>query len=448
MPDPNGLREGVARVLATEKAYDLARICEGFGLTPGDDTNPWDSRRLYVLRCMAGHTEEEAASVAEAVLGSYRAPELREVLNVFRQGGRPDLSELTRRKILGHLASLDDALSGRLDLIEFLERVWPIRGARSEDYRCEDLAGEIWMHMVNNRGDWAYGYLFERLGALSASDRRFMDFLDLCVDPVIRDGGDRDTLIASLNVLLRPDGFAFRPTGQLSGSTVYRVAPLSQGVVGEPKNLIFAAGGHKPDLVLADAINNDVRIVRNAEHCLVYSEPIPDSGLLWLDLVRWWAGQTGADTGPQTERALFDRLDASLASEPEHLFFHRYFKRFRRALGDRLPALVPQVYLHYDPHTVRSRAKGKILPRQRMDFLFLFSAQERVVVEIDGKHHYTHADGRSSPELYAEMVAADRQLRLLGYEVYRFGGQELVREGATEKIDAFLAALLTKHGIA
>lgn len=42
------------------------------------------------------------------------------------------------------------------------------------------------------------------------------------------------------------------------------------GVRGEMKNLIFAADGPKPRIVISDAINNDLQIVENAEYCLVY----------------------------------------------------------------------------------------------------------------------------------------------------------------------------------
>jgi very-short-patch-repair endonuclease len=302
--------------------------------------------------------------------------------------------------------------------------------------------------MVSNPGDWDYAYLFQRLGALGASDRRFLDFLESCVDPVVRDGNEQESLVASLNVLLRPDGFVLRPTEKISGAVVYRADRVSDGVAGAAKNLIFAAGSYKPDLVLEDAINNDVRIVRNAEHCLIYSEPLPADGLLWSDLVRWWAKQTRVEIGPAAERSLFDRLYGSLGSDPERLFFRRFFTRFRKDLGGRLPALVPQVYLHYDPLTVRSRAQGRVLPRQRMDFLFLFSDRERVVIEIDGRHHYSCEDGSASPKRYAAMVAADRQLRLLGYEVYRFGGHEFSINGASAHIDDFLATLLKKYGCA
>ncbi len=59
-----------------------------------------------------------------------------------------------------------------------------------------------------------------------------------------------------------------------------------------------------------------------------------------------------------------------------------------------------------------------------MDFLVLLAARRRVVIEVDGAEHYSEHN-RPSPRRYAEMVRADRDLRLAGYEVYRFGGAEL-----------------------
>lgn len=46
---------------------------------------------------------------------------------------------------------------------------------------------------------------------------------------------------------------------------------------------------------------------------------------------------------------------------------------------------------------------------------------------MDGQQHYSQ-DGKAKPALYAEMVRDDRELRLKGYEVYRFGGYELMDE--------------------
>jgi very-short-patch-repair endonuclease len=68
------------------------------------------------------------------------------------------------------------------------------------------------------------------------------------------------------------------------------------------------------------------------------------------------------------------------------------------------------------------------------------------VIEVDGKQHYS--DGEiSSPSRYAEMVHADRELRLLGYEVYRFGGAELAGETGESLVREFFVRLFRKHGI-
>jgi hypothetical protein len=57
----------------------------------------------------------------------------------------------------------------------------------------------------------------------------------------------------------------------------------ARGVRGELKNLIFAASGPKPKIILRDAVNNDLEIVENAEHCLVYDRPLAQTGLAAAD---------------------------------------------------------------------------------------------------------------------------------------------------------------------
>jgi len=62
-----------------------------------------------------------------------------------------------------------------------------------------------------------------------------------------------------------------------------------KGVNGQIKNLIFAADGLKPELVLSDALDNTIEIVENASFCLVYDLPILQTGLLWSHLTEWWS---------------------------------------------------------------------------------------------------------------------------------------------------------------
>ena len=223
--------------------------------------------------------------------------------------------------------------------------------------------------------------------------------------------------------------------------------PGLQGVDGELKNLIFAARGPKPRIVLRDAINNVIEIVEHADKCLVYDRELAGAGLSWGSLTALWA-DTFPALSADPARSLFLRLRESLDSPAERVLFSAYGARYGLAGGDAVPALVPQVYLHYDPYTLRELAarEGEPLKRQRMDFLLLLPGRTRVVIEVDGKHHY--ADGNTaSPQRYAEMVAEDRRLRLTGYEVYRFGGAELPSDdpGASERVRVFFDELLARH---
>ena len=215
------------------------------------------------------------------------------------------------------------------------------------------------------------------------------------------------------------------------------------GVDSPAKNLIFAANGPKPELVLRDAINNDVEITRNAEFCLVYERPIPADGLKFGHLIDWWRAREGYQQDVDDRavgHALHSRLLASLGdNQAERIVLTTYARRYRDAFD--VPALIPQVYLHYDPQTQRQRERAGQRPgplaRQRMDFLLLFSERHRVVLEVDGRQHYATEDGMASPTLYGQMVAEDRRLRLTGYEVYRFGGAELARADAPQLLTRF-----------
>ncbi len=104
----------------------------------------------------------------------------------------------------------------------------------------------------------------------------------------------------------------------------------------------------------------------------------------------------------------------------ERFIFERYCARYRTH-GFDIPALIPQVYLHYDPYTRRA---GGTLPRQRMDFLLLLPPPPG---RAGARRHpaLRRRRGPRQPGRYAEMVAADRELQLAGYEVYRFGGHEI-----------------------
>jgi very-short-patch-repair endonuclease len=363
------------------------------------------------------------------------------------------ISSITRRNIFDEILVLGQNshkwFFGRYDLVAFLHRIFPLDKMPSiTDDRYQTAADEISQHMINN-DDWDFDFLFNYLGLTNGNDEQLLRFLEEIVHPLVRTPSEQEEFVEIFNKHLVRDGYQLQARDQISGYPIYRAVRKGNDVVKqEVKNLIFAADGPKPEIVLEDSISNKIRIVKNEQYCLVYDLPIPSTGLRWTDLVDWWANRKGK-TSPtiETERELYNRLNKSLTSEPERLFFYTYFKKVRSSFSDKLPALIPQVYLHYDPYTLRELQGSRRLNRQRMDFLILFSNQERIVIEIDGKQHYSDDDGKANSIKYSEMVAEDRKLRLAGYEIYRFGGHELQTEDKTTIIEEFIRGLFRKHGI-
>ncbi|MFJ2195371.1 hypothetical protein [Streptomyces violaceusniger] len=220
-----------------------------------------------------------------------------------------------------------------------------------------------------------------------------------------------------------------------------------RGLRGGLRNLIFAAT-QKPEIVWRDVAAGTIEITKNKQYCLLYDRPVDASGLMWGQLAEWWRLQDGNYALPREglQRTLRNRLAASL-NEPEELMLNTYWQLcVSRGFAD-APALLPQVYLHYDllTHNQRmDRAEGQVLARQRMDFLLLASGGRRYVLELDGKQHYSRENGQAAPELYADMVREDRRIRLQGYEVYRFGGAEFVnKQEVRAMLREFFAELLS-----
>lgn len=221
-----------------------------------------------------------------------------------------------------------------------------------------------------------------------------------------------------------------------------------RGADGQLRNLIFASAGQKPEIVLRDAIANVVEVTRHADSCLFYDRPLTAAGLTWGGLMDWWRATVGhaGKNDLDIARSLYNRLSAAVRHNPvERLVFRTYCERYASPAARETPALLPQVYLHFDPLTRKQRqGRHSVLARERMDFLLLLPKAVRIVLEVDGKQHY--ADGETaSPQLYSQMAAEDRRLRLRGYEVYRFGGFELSQPEATAMLRAFFDDLLEKH---
>jgi hypothetical protein len=176
-------------------------------------------------------------------------------------------------------------------------------------------------------------------------------------------------LVARINPRLAAAGLELRETGVADGYPVFALV-ATRSRAGRPKNLVFASPV-KPDLRLSDAINNEIEIVSNVDKVLVYDRPIGAEGIRWRDLQEWWKATRRLGSDEEAKTQLYRRLRQSLPanSPPQQRLFDLYHEIHRDAVQD-LPALLREVWLHWDPKTVRARGADALL-HLRMDFLLL-----------------------------------------------------------------------------
>lgn len=456
------LREAIAAALHQVRAHDLPEQCTLLGLADGTGDEAFRSKRLYVTSRLKQHTETTLLELAHRVLQNFDSDALTDLVSEHELPDTLRISEMTRRSVLNSFDAVDELLgsqgqAGAAERLDILAPAWDGRGPSGTFLKT--LRNEFDQHYIRN-ADWAHSEMLEHCGALKCAQHRFVSLIEMVLRPEARTGDEQTTLAARIDEILKPDGYSVQRSGFISGHPVFEVIRRQSGVSGTPKNLIFASTGYKPEIVLTDFVNNDVQITKHGELCLIYDRPISSSaGLSWLDLVEWWNDRESIDDVAAARSQLGQRLMASLPSSSpgEYAIFSTYFKEFSARLGNSLPALLTQVYLHYDPQTARERRQDAVFVRQRMDFLLLLSGGARVVIEVDGQHHYA-VDGQASPALYAEMIAEDRMLGLRGYDVYRFGGSEFgdTRQGQTgwqvgprshQLVKQFFERLFLRHDV-
>lgn len=390
------LIEAIAWQMAEAKAYNLPKLCEEYDLQEevieGNEQEAYQSKRLYVLHRLSDKSDDFILSLSKKLIKDLDSDIIGNALDNYLDGEYFKISKVTRRNISEEFNALGNEIS--------------------------DIP-------------------------IYSLDKNFISFIEEFLHPDSYCKEEAKSLVEKLDKHLLKDGFRLTVEIDKYGRSIYRCA-TDDGVSGKVKNVIFAANGPKPEIVLPDALNNNISIVKNSEYCLVYDKPITVNGLKWIDLVKWWSEKNEIERNAECAKELLVRLRASISSPPESIFFDTYYREYTR-LKNKMPALLPQVYLHYDPFSIK-RHGFKYLLRQRMDFLLLLNNNKRIVIEIDGVQHYAESD-KPSPKLYSSMVSADRELKLLGYEVYRFGGFELNQQNATDTIKSFFDTLFEKHKI-
>jgi hypothetical protein len=421
----------------------LPELCGQLGL-PSPDSGASKRDRLYAAFDAA--PDADLVDVAKAYISGFRpSAEIRNEVQELVWALSPSLEVPVRFRREVAKALEEEPLwlkpNALMDLLESLFILEDPLDFFSSSPR--NLKWKIQQWVIKN-DDWKADELFEGLGAYTCSDKRFLLLLEGLTSSEVRPDVEQQSKFAEvLNGALKPCQIELQETGTAGGYPVFTAVPVGRGVRTTPKNLIFASKV-KPDLRFSNAINNDVEVVSGRDDVLIYDRQIGSEGLSWRDLQAWWETSSGL-AGEEAKKFLYRRLIGCLPdnSPPQRLLFESYFKHFKHSIP-RLPALLPEVWLHWDPKTVQERGKDALL-RFRMDFLMLLPNGVRVVLEVDGKQHYAGADSKADPSKYAAMAAADRDLRLSGYDVYRFGATELIAPTGPTMVGEFFERLFRAH---
>ena len=123
------------------------------------------------------------------------------------------------------LVMRDASFHGRLDYMDFLQRVWPLDEMPSSDRRFSTATDDIGTHV--GFGDWDHSYLLTvRLDLLSQPDEVFLQFVETAVHPmVITDETEALSVAAVINRHLASDGYQLVETDRLSGRPVFEALP-------------------------------------------------------------------------------------------------------------------------------------------------------------------------------------------------------------------------------
>lgn len=112
---------------------------------------------------------------------------------------------------------------GRLEELQFLERLYELKNMPSLDSRYSDAEGDIRQHTVNN-DDYPFCWVFsdERFQLSNGTDEVYLRLLCEIFHPVVRNEKSywKEFLVA-INKLLQNDGYEIYPTGKISNHDIY-----------------------------------------------------------------------------------------------------------------------------------------------------------------------------------------------------------------------------------
>lgn len=177
----------------------------------------------------------------------------RDVYELFRDGYIEEDFFVTER--------VEYPYYGRLEEIEFLERLYDLENMESNDPRHSNAKEDIIRHTINN-DDFPYCWVFQddRFELNKGSDETFLRFICEIFHPLVRDEKKKwEQFLNRVNDLIRADGYELYVKQYISGRAVYGYRLCGADVADMmDKNAIIDLVDEFKSGLLAKATNGDI----------------------------------------------------------------------------------------------------------------------------------------------------------------------------------------------
>ncbi len=218
------IRGLVAEALYPTKAYNLPAVCERYGLEPGESAEAFSSKHQYVMRRLEKLSIEKVLTVAKQVVEDHPHDELQAAIEILEPDGK-HVSKITRRDLAEALNEFP--LAGKYNRLDLLKKYWPAidvmdPSGQTASLFFKALTGNAAEHMVQE-DDRENSEVLEQVGFRTCSQAKLFQFLEDVVHPDWQGHKDQEQIVATLNPILKRDGYSLVAAERVSGYPVYRV---------------------------------------------------------------------------------------------------------------------------------------------------------------------------------------------------------------------------------
>lgn len=143
------------------------------------------------------------------------------------------ITEITRRNIIDELKVQGIVWHGKLQELDFLNRLYNFKELPSMDPRYKDMESDFRQHRINNYDwddDWVYSD--DRLGLMHGDDSVFLKFLCELINPVVRsDIKEVQNLLNTFNEHIKCDGFRIVAEKYISKKPIFTFIKIDESSV-------------------------------------------------------------------------------------------------------------------------------------------------------------------------------------------------------------------------